>query len=301
MNITDKLFQFKWDFTADDRLNYFGQSAFSIRVPAWMNDQEAGSCVTGEQRFVTPEFQSPVALSANRSMQRTYECENATAFTFEMLEYLGGQFTMVLFNGNQSLYNETINSAAAFHNKTFDETDQVIISALYLDQEHTVAIKMAHLKANEKDKADLLQEIEFMKTLEDKLTDDDLVPLAWQISDALSYLSSRKMIHRDVAARNVLLAGTKMAKLSDFGLCRLSDEMFYTTKGGKLPIKWMAPESLEFGVFTEKTDVWSFGVFLYELFTYGAVPYIGVDPELMLSHLKDQKTMHLPDAAPEIM
>ncbi|CAJ0576924.1 unnamed protein product, partial [Mesorhabditis spiculigera] len=173
------------------------------------------------------------------------------------------------------------------------------ISALYTDDEHHVAIKMAHTHASDKDKMDLLQEIEFMKTLDEKLTNDDLVPLAWQISDALAYLSSRNMIHRDVAARNVLLTKEKMAKLSDFGLCRLSSEMFYTTRGGKLPIKWMAPESLETAVFSEKTDVWSFGVFLFELFTYGTSPYMAIDPERMLEHLKEGSRLELPEESPE--
>ncbi|CAJ0569681.1 unnamed protein product, partial [Mesorhabditis spiculigera] len=221
-------------------------------------------------------------------------------------------------------------------------TDPWEISALYTDDEHHVAIKMAHTHASDKDKMDLLQEIEFMKTLDvhphvlgmlgcskdfkqplivmelcdrgdllsvlrnsrdpeykEKLTNDDLVPLAWQISDALAYLSSRNMIHRDVAARNVLLTKEKMAKLSDFGLCRLSSEMFYTTRGGKLPIKWMAPESLETAVFSEKTDVWSFGVFLFELFTYGTSPYMAIDPERMLEHLKEGNRLELPEESPE--
>ncbi|CAJ0932892.1 unnamed protein product, partial [Mesorhabditis belari] len=144
------------------------------------------------------------------------------------------------------------------------ELDSLFKSAIKLGSEHSVAIKMTHPHASDKDKSDLQQEIEFMKTLDDKLVQSDLIPLAWQVCDALTYLSSRNMIHRDVAARNVLLTNEKMAKLSDFGLCRLSSEMFYTTRGGKLPIKWMAPESLETAVFSEKTDVWSFGVFLFE-------------------------------------
>ncbi|CAJ0958165.1 unnamed protein product, partial [Mesorhabditis belari] len=84
---------------------------------------------------------------------------------------------------------------------------------------------------------------------------DDFVPIGWQLSDALAYLSSKNFIHRDVAARNVLITERKMAKLSDFGLCRHIKDEHYESQGGKLPIKWMPPESIEFARFSEKSDV----------------------------------------------
>ncbi|CAJ0587831.1 unnamed protein product, partial [Mesorhabditis spiculigera] len=110
----------------------------------------------------------------------------------------------------------------------------------------------------------------------DLLTRDELLAVAWQISDALTFLSSKNIIHRDVAVRNVLMGGQKLAKLADFGLCRQTS-LFYTSRGGRLPIKWMAPESLQTSEFSEKSDVWSFGVLLFELYTFGDSPFVAVD------------------------
>ena len=70
-----------------------------------------------------------------------------------------------------------------------------------------------------------------------------------------TYLSSKGCIHRDIAARNVLVTAGKVAKVSDFGLCRLPDESTYTTRGGRLPIRWMAPESLARAIYSTKSDV----------------------------------------------
>ncbi|KAH7693452.1 Protein F09A5.2, partial [Aphelenchoides avenae] len=81
-----------------------------------------------------------------------------------------------------------------------------------------------------------------------------LMSFAWQIADALVYHASRQVIHRDIAARNVLLTKDLTAKICDFGLCRRSEGNVYHTKFGKLPIRWMAPEALKSGAFTLKTD-----------------------------------------------
>ncbi|CAJ0587729.1 unnamed protein product, partial [Mesorhabditis spiculigera] len=135
---------------------------------------------------------------------------------------------------------------------------------------------------------------------EDLLTRDELLAVAWQISDALTFLSSKNIIHRDVAVRNVLMGGQKLAKLADFGLCRQTS-LFYTSRGGRLPIKWMAPESLQTSEFSEKSDVWSFGVLLFELYTFGDSPFVAVDPNEMYEHLKAGNRLEIPADAPELV
>ncbi|XP_015771107.1 PREDICTED: hemicentin-2-like isoform X8 [Acropora digitifera] len=102
-----------------------------------------------------------------------------------------------------------------------------------------------------------------------------LILMSWQIADGMSYLSSRKIIHRDLAARNVLVGEGEKCKVTDFGMARNVElENVYERKTkGRIPVKWTAYEALTRGRYTTKSDVWSFGVVLYEIFTIGGQPY----------------------------
>ncbi|KAF7259014.1 hypothetical protein EG68_03441 [Paragonimus skrjabini miyazakii] len=97
-----------------------------------------------------------------------------------------------------------------------------------------------------------------------------------QIAEGMRYLSSRNIIHRDLAARNVLLNADWVCKVSDFGLSRLLDpnREYYLRDRGALPLKWLAPEVLANKKFSKKSDVWSFGVLLWEIYTLGGTPYM---------------------------
>jgi serine/threonine protein kinase len=103
---------------------------------------------------------------------------------------------------------------------------------------------------------------------------------AIQVASGLSFLIENNFLHRDVAARNVLLYSSSVVKICDFGLsknCTNYRELSYTSCNKKpMPWKWMSPESLSHGVYTEKTDVWSFGVFLWEVYSLGQTPLKGV-------------------------
>nr|CAI5828826.1 unnamed protein product [Callosobruchus analis] len=89
----------------------------------------------------------------------------------------------------------------------------------------------------------------------------------------MQYLEKNELVHRDLAARNILLASKNQAKISDFGLSKLMQIFLRAKEGGKWPLKWYAPESYNYGQFSNKSDVWSFGVTIWEMYTFGQTPY----------------------------
>ena len=98
--------------------------------------------------------------------------------------------------------------------------------------------------------------------------------LAGDCAEGLAYLSSLNFVHRDVAARNVLVSSERRAKIADFGMSRDAGRShYYRSRGGQIPVRWSAPEALEERKFSEQSDCWSFGVLLYEIWTRGETPY----------------------------
>ncbi|KAM3593690.1 uncharacterized protein V6R79_019352 [Siganus canaliculatus] len=110
------------------------------------------------------------------------------------------------------------------------------------------------------------------------LTFDDLLSFAFQVAKGMDFLSSKNCIHRDLAARNVLVTKGRMAKIGDFGLARdIENDSNYVVRGNvRLPVKWMAPESTFQGIYTMKSDVWAYGILLWEIFSLGVTPYPGM-------------------------
>uniref|UniRef100_A0A8C2KVD2 Tyrosine-protein kinase n=1 Tax=Cyprinus carpio TaxID=7962 RepID=A0A8C2KVD2_CYPCA len=105
------------------------------------------------------------------------------------------------------------------------------------------------------------------------LEPQELIEMASQVADGMAYLEEQNSIHRDLAARNVLVGPNYICKVADFGLARIVKDPFYSSEDKTIPYKWCAPEAISHGRFSNKSDVWSFGVLLYEMFTYGGVPY----------------------------
>ncbi|KAM6151025.1 fibroblast growth factor receptor 4 isoform 1-T1 [Erethizon dorsatum] len=127
-----------------------------------------------------------------------------------------------------------------------------------------------------------------------------LVSCAYQVARGMQYLESRKCIHRDLAARNVLVTEDNVMKIADFGLARGVHHIDYykKTSNGRLPVKWMAPEALFDRVYTHQSDVWSFGILLWEIFTLGGSPYPGIPVEELFSLLREGHRMDRPPHCP---
>nr|XP_021144550.1 macrophage colony-stimulating factor 1 receptor [Columba livia] len=129
----------------------------------------------------------------------------------------------------------------------------------------------------------------------------DLLQFSSQVAQGMAFLASKNCIHRDLAARNVLVSDGRVAKICDFGLARdIMNDSNYVVKGNaRLPVKWMAPESIFNCIYTVQSDVWSYGILLWEIFSLGKSPYPGmVVNSKFYSMVKQGYQMARPDFAP---
>lgn len=127
----------------------------------------------------------------------------------------------------------------------------------------------------------------------DEVSNKRLTTMAADVACGLAYLAQNKYVHRDLACRNCLVNSDKNVKLADFGMTRLITESQYYrfSRKGMLPVRWMSPESLSDGIFTPMSDIWSYGVLLYEIITFGSFPFQGMSNNQVLNHTKDGHTL----------
>ncbi|KAM3870800.1 tyrosine-protein kinase Lck [Diretmus argenteus] len=143
--------------------------------------------------------------------------------------------------------------------------------------------------------------VDYLKTTEgSSLPINTLIDMASQVADGMSFIEERNYIHRDLRAANILVSHELICKIADFGLARLIEDNEYTAReGAKFPIKWTAPEAINYGTFSIKSDVWSFGILLTEIVTYGRIPYPGMSNPEVIQNLERSYRMPRPENCPE--
>ena len=144
--------------------------------------------------------------------------------------------------------------------------------------------------------------LEYLRSDRRSLKLPQLINMGAQVAAGMAYLEDENYIHRNLAARNILVGENLIYKVADFGLARVIDEDIYEAHtGAKFPIKWTAPEAAMYSRFTIKSDVWSFGILLYELITYGRFPYPGMNSAQVLEALQTGYRMPCPVGCPGLL
>ncbi|KYO43162.1 hypothetical protein Y1Q_0017492 [Alligator mississippiensis] len=138
--------------------------------------------------------------------------------------------------------------------------------------------------------------LDYIREHKDNIGSQYLLNWCVQIAKGMNYLEERRLVHRDLAARNVLVKTPQHVKITDFGLAKLlgADEKEYHAEGGKVPIKWMALESILHRIYTHQSDVWSYGVTVWELMTFGSKPYDGIPASEISSILEKGERLPQP-------
>ncbi|XP_066141360.1 insulin receptor-like isoform X2 [Euwallacea fornicatus] len=154
------------------------------------------------------------------------------------------------------------------------------------------------------EKGDLKRYLLKFKNEGQTLTSNEIYRMSIEIADGLAYLVSRKFVHRDLATRNCMVSSDMTVKIGDFGLTRDTYQSDYYKKGSGsalLPVRWMAPEAIADGVNTYDSDIWSYGIVLWEIVTLASQPYPGLSNEQVTQFVVSKKTLDRPSGCPNLL
>ncbi|KAG8177863.1 hypothetical protein JTE90_027832 [Oedothorax gibbosus] len=140
--------------------------------------------------------------------------------------------------------------------------------------------------------------LNYLQRHNENLTQDQLLSFCIDTAAGMEYLESKNCIHRDLAARNCLVGTDNVVKLSDFGMSRETIEYVCTDGMKQIPIKWTAPEALNYGIYTSLCDVWSYGILMWEIYSFGSVPYLGLSNNKATELVENGYRLHAPDNTP---
>ncbi|KAH7948257.1 hypothetical protein HPB52_019908 [Rhipicephalus sanguineus] len=179
--------------------------------------------------------------------------------------------------------------------KDFHHVNVLPLIGLSIDKTDGLMVIIPYMKYG-----DLLS---YIRDERNKPTVKQLIIFGVHVAEGMKYLADTKFVHRDLAARNCMLSEDFIVRVADFGLSRdVYEKDYYSGDNkAKLPVKWMAPESLEKGIYNHKTDVWSYGVLLWELITRGVTPYPEVDNWDIVDYLRQGRRMKQPSYCPDEM
>lgn len=141
------------------------------------------------------------------------------------------------------------------------------------------------------------------RTMRRELTHRDLLGIARQIANGMVYLSERKFVHRDLATRNCLINEDMVVKIADFGLSHkiYLQDYYKGDENDAIPIRWMPLESILYNKYTIESDIWAFGVVLWEIFSFAIQPYFGMTHEEVVKYVKDGSMLTCPENTPLVL
>lgn len=254
---------------------------------------------------VNPDYAGPIYVADEWELERD---------DIDVLKALGqGTFGMV-YNGyiksqNRPCAIKTVNDNTEIHEK-MSFLNEASVMKSFSDAHHVVKLLgvvskglpplvIMELMA----RGDLKTFLRKSRDSSSSITCAEMYRMSAEIADGMMYLSAKKFVHRDLAARNCMVAADFTVKIGDFGMTRDIYETDYYRKEtrGLMPVRWMSPESLADGVFTSDSDVWSYGVVLWEMATLAEQPYQGLANEQVLQFVIAQGTLERPAECPDLL